>query len=472
MLTILGDEHRHCDGVTRRDFVKAGALAFGGLGLAQFTLPNLLRAEAAAGIRSSRKSVIIVHLDGGPPHQDMVDLKPNAPAEIRGAFAPIATKVVGLQVSELLPLFANVADRFAVIRSLVGSAGAHDAFQCQSGFSSKDLASIGGRPALGCVVGKLQGTTDDDAPAFVDLMQGRALVRNSARPGFLGPAYQPFRPDISALFQRELEAGMQNELARRGAHHATSLTLNDDLTLGRIDDRRQLLTSLDRLQRQVDSTGAMGAMDSFSQQAVGILTSGRFAQALDLEREPKRSLARYALDTPVERVGTSDDGAAVRKFLLARRLIEAGVRVVSLTLSDYDTHSGNFDRMRRLMPVLDRGLTTLVADLSERGMLDDVSILAWGEFGRSPKINKNAGRDHWPGVGMALLAGGGMRVGQVIGATDRTASHAIERPVHYQDVIATLYRNLGLDPGKTTVVDTSGRPQYLAGAGQVIGELT
>ncbi len=167
----------------------------------------------------------------------------------------------------------------------------------------------------------------------------------------------------------------------------------------------------------------------------------------------------------MERVGTSDDGSAVKKFLLARRLLEAGVRVVSLSLSDYDTHSGNFDRMRRLMPVLDCGLTAFVADLEERAMLQDVSIVAWGEFGRTPKVNKSAGRDHWPGVGMALLAGGGIQTGQVIGSTDRLAAIPTSRPVHYQDIIATLYQNLGISPTATTLLDPSGRPQHIVGKG-------
>lgn len=466
MLTI-----RTSPDISRRDFVRAGALCFGSLALAEFSLPNLLRAEAAAGIRSSRKAVIFVHLDGGPPHMDMIDPKPEAPAEIRGEFTSIGTKIAGLHVGELLPRLARSADKFAFIRSLVGSAGAHDAFQCQSGFAAKDVESIGGRPALGSVVARIHGSTADAAPSFVDLMQGRAFVRNSARPGFLGPAYSPFRPDISQLFTRELEPGMKNELARRGSEHATSLALNRELSLGRLDDRTQLLSGLDRFRRQVDSSGMMGAMDGFTQQAVGILTSGKFAKALDLNSEPAKGRARYQLDQPVERVGTSDDGGAVRKFLLARRLIEAGVRVVSLSLSDYDTHSGNFARLRSLLPVLDCGITALVADLEERGMLGDVSIVAWGEFGRTPKVNKSAGRDHWPGVGMALLAGGGMRAGQVIGSTDRLASIATSRPVHYQDVIATLYHNLGINPAATTLLDPSGRPQHVVDKGQVIGEL-
>lgn len=466
MLTI-----RDNPDLSRRDFVRAGAACFGGLTLVELSLPNLLRAEAAAGIRSSNKAVVFVHLDGGPPHMDMIDPKPDAPAEIRGEFGSIATKVPGLQIGELLPRLANSAKQFAFIRSLVGSAGAHDAFQCQSGFAAKDLESIGGRPALGCVVSKLRGTTDDQAPSFVDLMQGRAFVRNSARPGFLGPTYQPFRPDISHLFTRDLEPGMKNELARRGAGHATPLSLSQSLTLGRIDDRAQLLSGLDRFRRDADRSGNMGAVDSFTHQAVGILTSGKFARALDLEQELAKSAAHYTLGKPVDRVGTSDDGSAVKKFLLARRLLEVGVRVVSLSLSDYDTHSGNFDRLRRLMPVLDCGLTAFVSDLEERGMLGDVSIVAWGEFGRTPKVNKSAGRDHWPGVGMALLAGGGMKTGQIIGSTDRLASVPTSRPVHYQDVIATLYHNLGISPTATTLLDPAGRPQHVVEKGQPIGEL-
>jgi uncharacterized protein (DUF1501 family) len=302
-------------------------------------------------------------------------------------------------------------------------------------------------------------------------MQGRPFVRNSARPGFLGPAYAAFRPDISHLFTRELEEGMKKELAARGENHATSLSLNPDLSLHRLDDRRGLMRGLDRLKRDVDASGTMDAIDSFTQQAVSILTSGRFAQALDLSAEDPRVRERYQLDANVERVGTSDDGSAVQKFLLARRLIEAGVRCVTLTLSDYDTHRGNFDRLRRMLPVLDHGLTTLVADLAERGMLDDVAIVAWGEFGRTPKVNASAGRDHWPGVGMALMAGGGLQTGQVIGETDRYAFAATARPVHYQDVLATLYYHLGIDPAKTTLTDPSGRPQYLLDRGQPIREL-
>src|SRR5205807_5622920 len=227
---------------------------------------------AAAGIKSSTKAIINIHLDGGPPQMDMIDPKPDAPVEIRGEFRPIATKLPGLRVCELLPKVASIADKFGFIRSLVGSAGAHDAFQCQSGFAAKDLQSLGGRPALGSVVAKLRGSPRESAPPFVDLMQGRPLVRNSARPGFLGPTHNPFRPDISKMFARELEPGMKKELAARGADHAIRLTLADGLSAERLHERTELLASFDNSRRDLDASGGMEAMDRFTQQAANILT--------------------------------------------------------------------------------------------------------------------------------------------------------------------------------------------------------
>ena len=217
----------------------------------------------------------------------------------------------------------------------------------------------------------------------------------------------------------------------------------------------------------------MSAMDRFNQQAVGILTSGKFADSMDLEKEDPKMLARYTPRHKEEGArGTTADGYnASRKLLLARRLIEAGVRVVSVSFSDFDTHSSNFSRMRHLVPVVDHALATLVADLGERGMLDDVLIVAWGEFGRTPKVNAKGGRDHWPRVSPGLMAGGGIRAGQVIGSTDKIAAEPTERPVHYQDVMATMYQHLGLNPNVTTVNDTTGRPQYLCDTGRPIREL-
>jgi Protein of unknown function (DUF1501) len=468
MLNLTGPTVQHCDGLSRRHF-----LTIGSLGVAGLTLPELLRAEDTAGIKSSRKSIIFLHLDGGPPQLDLWDPKPLAPREIRGEFFPIRTAIPGFHIGELMPKTAVMAKELVFIRSLVGSVGRHDAFQCQSGYSPKDLASIGGRPAMGCVLNKLRGSTTQAAPTFVDLMQGRPLVRNSARPGFLGPSFAPFRPDISKMFQRELEAGMKKELANQGADHTTSLTLDESLTLKRLHSRTELLAGLDRIRRRVDATGMMSAMDRFTQQAVGILTSGRLADALDLGKEDPKVVARYTprIDKDAYRFTTAEGPESIRKFLLARRLIEAGVRCVSISISDFDTHSKNFPRMRTLLPMVDHGLHALVGDLRERGLWNDVTLVAWGEFGRTPVVNKAGGRDHWPRVGPALLTGGPLRGGHVLGTTDRTASAVTSRPVTYKDVFATLYHTLGINPLQTTIRDPRGRPQYLLDGGEVLREV-
>ena len=467
MLEFLGPRFSHCDRVTRRRFLTAG-----GLGICGFSLADVLRAEAEQGIGSSEKAIINIHLDGGPPQMDTIDLKPHAPIEVRGEFQPISTRLPGLQICELMPRLADMADRWAFIRSLVGADGRHDAFQCVSGFKTKELSSIGGRPAVGSVLTKLLARADDATPTFVDLMQGRPLVRDSARPGFLGPSFKPFRPDISRMFSRPLEKAMEKELARRGPNHAASLTLNAALDMRRLDDRGRLLSELDRIKRDLDESGMMDAMDRFQQQATSILTSGRFAEAMDLTKVSRAELQRYEMPKPsVKRPATADDYRSPRKLLLARRLVEAGVRCVTVSFSDFDTHSSNFSRMRHILPILDVGLQGLIRDLEDRRMLDDVTIVAWGEFGRTPKINQRSGRDHWPRVAPALIAGGGIRAGQVIGATDRMAGDVESRPVTYKDIIATLYHNLGIDPFQVTIQDPSGRPQYLLDDGQAIDEL-
>ncbi len=468
MLTFPTGKFHHCDGIARRSFLKAGALGIGGL-----TFADLLRAESKSGIGSSNKAIINIHLDGGPPQMDMIDPKPDAPSEYRGEFASLPTNIPGLHLTELMPRMAKAADKFVFIRSLQGSAGRHDAFQCQSGYNVKDLQSIGGRPAMGCVLSKLLATPKDDAPAFVDILQGRGQVRNSTRPGFLGPTYKAFRPDISKMFHRQLEPGMAGELARLGSDHSTQFGLVEGMTAGRFGDRMTLLKNIDGIRRNIDGSGQMTALDEFTQQAVSMLTSGKFAEAMDLEKEDPKMLARYTprVPDPDPKNFTMEGASAGRKLLLARRLVEAGVRCVSVSISDFDTHTNNFGRMRTIGPLVDHALTTLVEDLSERGMLDDVSIVAWGEFGRSPKVNSKGGRDHWPKVGMAIMAGGGMNTGQVIGSTDRIAAEATSRPVQYQDIIATLYHNLGIDARAITVEDTTGRPQYLVDSGSPIKEL-
>lgn len=468
MLNLAGRQYKLCDGLSRRTFMQIGAAGFGSL-----TLADLLRAEDAQGIGSSNKSIINIHLDGGPPQMDTIDMKPNAPVEIRGPFQSIATNMPGFRVCEYMPRIATIADRFTHIRSLVGADGQHNAFQCMSGFKADSLKSVGGRPAMGSLLTKIMPSSSADVPTFVDMMQGRPLVRNSARPGFLGPSFGPFRPDMSAMFKRPLEEAMKGELAALGENHTTEMRLNESLDVRRIHDRQAMLAVVDGLRRRLDANRDLAAMDRFHDQAVDILLSGRFADAMDLDREDKSIVERYLPPASAEpfRQGTNDEPRATLKLLLARRLVEAGVRCVSVSLSDFDTHSHNFPRMKQLLPIFDHGLWALMTDLEERGLIDDVSVVVWGEFGRTPKVNKEGGRDHWPAVSIAMLAGGGMRVGQVLGATDKHAASVLERPIHYQDVMATLYRNLGIDARKTTVIDPSGRPQYLLDRGEAIKEV-
>ena len=457
----------NCSGVSRRGFLCAGSAGIAGL-----NLPELLAAEATAGIGSSRKSIIVIHLDGGPPQMDLIDPKPDAPLDLRSPFAPIGTNVPGLQLTQLMPRCATIADQLVLLRALVGSDGKHHAFQCQSGYKESVLRSIGGRPVLGCVINHLFGSPDDEVPNFVDLMQGRPLVRNSARPGFLGPSVKPFRPDISDRWKRELEEGMKGELARLGDDHKTQLKLIEDLPVSRLDDRLQLLRNIDGFNRTLDQSGSMDAMDHFTRQAYRILTSGAFAAAMDIDREDASVIDHY---TPQGSFGgkpsyTSEGPDAALKFLLARRLVEAGVRVVSLSISDFDTHSENNQRMEHLGPLFDFGFHALVTDLQSRGMLDDVAVLAWGEFGRTPKVNNKGGRDHWPRLSMGMMAGGRMAGGAILGASDHVAGEVTDRPIAYADVIATLYHHLGVD-SQTVIHDRTGRPHVLMDHGEVIREL-
>jgi uncharacterized protein (DUF1501 family) len=457
----------NCTGISRRGFLCAGSSGIAGLNLS-----NLLATEAASGKGPSRKSIIVIHLDGGPPQMDLIDPKPQAPSELRSPFAPISTRVPGLQLTELMPKCAAIADRLVFLRSLVGAEGKHHAFQCQSGYKESVLQSIGGRPVLGCVVNHLFGSPEDDVPNFVDLMQGRPLVRNSARPGFLGPSLKPFRPDISDRWSRELEEGMKGELSRLGDGHKTELKLIKDLPVSRIDDRLALLQNLDQFNRSLDDSGEMAAMDQFTKQAYKVLTSGSFAEAMDIDREDARTVSHYTptMDLGGKQSSTSEGPDAALKLLLARRLVEAGVRVVSVSLSDFDTHSDNNQRMRHLGRLFDFGFHALVTDLESRGMLDDVTVLAWGEFGRTPKINDKGGRDHWPRLSMGMMAGGGMPGGVVLGETDKVAGEATDRPVDYADVITTLYHQLGINP-QSMIHDRSGRPHVLMDHGHVIPEL-
>ena len=434
MLSLLGGRStKFCDNLSRRNFLQIGGLALGGL-----SLPELLRAESTSGQKSRHKGIIMVFLPGGPPHQDMWDLKMDAPTEIRGPFSPIATNVPGIEIGELFPRMAQMSDKFSYIRSIVGAAGPHYAFQCLTGKTDRQQP-LGGWPAMGSYLSKLMGSGDPSVPAYVGLSpkMGHMPWADNGQSGFLGISHAPFKPH-----------GEGRE----------DMVLNG-ITTDRLSDRKAVLGALDRFRREVDASGMMEGLDSFTQQAFGILTSSKLAEALDLNKEDVKLRDRYGRGVNE----LKDDGGPrlLDNFLVARRLIEAGVRCVTLAFSRWDWHGNNFGQARTEMPMLDQALTALIEDLEQRGMLDDVPVVCWGEFGRTPKINTNAGRDHWPQVSCAVVAGGRMKTGQVIGQTNRLGEYPTERPVHFQEVHATLYKAMGIDIDTTTVRDLQGRPRYL-----------
>lgn len=475
MLNIAGPQSRTCDGISRRSCLRIGGLALGGL-----ALPQILQAESRTGSQSTSpsnrtaKGIIMVLLPGGPSHLDMYDLKPDAPAEIRGEFRPIATKVPGIDICELLPRLAGMTDKLTLIRSLVGARDDHNTHWCSTGWESHPpMASSpiipgyppGDWPSMGSVLSRQFGPRVLGVPSAVDLTpldpDARFILRTPpTQPGYLGAAHAGF--EVQAVDRRNI--------------------MLNGVSLDRLADRRTLLAGFDLFRRQVDRGQLLSdGIEEFHRQAFEVLTSPRLAEALDLSREDRRTRRRYGLDAsyPQEREGKT----LLDQFLLARRVIEAGARCVTLAFTrwpfgrmlsgdyNWDWHKDNFNEARGTLPLLDLGLSALIEDLEERGILDDVAVVAWGEFGRTPKINQNAGRDHWPSVAGALLAGGGLQCGQVLGSTTRWGEVPRTRPVHFRDVFATLYHRLGIDVATTQFTDLAGRPQYLVGDHRPLPEL-
>lgn len=435
MLSILGRGNQLCDGVSRREILRIGALGMGGL-----ALPGLLRAEKQSGIKQAHKSIIMIYMCGAPAHQDMYDMKMDAPSEIRGEYRPINTNVSGLQICEHMPRLAKIMDKCIPLRSMYGSPnGAHDSFICYTGRTTQNQPP-GGYPAIGATVSHLLGPTNPSVPPFVGLAPntGHPPYGSPGLPGFLGVGHAAFRPSGPA----------KKDMVLQG--------ISED----RLNNRKALFASIDSLKRDIDASGMMEGMDTINQQAFNILTSSKLADALDLSQESSETRKRYGKGDPKN----YGDGAPtnLEHFLMARRLVEAGARIVTLNFGRWDFHSDNFNGMKRThLPQFDQGLSALIEDLHTRGLADDVAVVAWGEFGRTPRINKDAGRDHWPQVGGGLLAGGGFKSGQVIGATDRMGATIADRPVHFSEVFASLYKHLGLDPHAITIPDFAGRPQYL-----------
>ncbi len=437
-ISATGGASRMCDGVQRREFLKLGGLAFGGLSLA-----GLLAARDAQGAASSArtKSVIMVFLAGGPSHIDMYDLKPQAPIEIRGEFNPIATNVPGVRVCEHMPRQATIADKWSVING-VKMIDTHSAWVVMTGFDEKMK-----RPVVGSVVSKVMGSSRNGVPTYVSLRG-----ENGADPGepfYLGAAHRPFTPGEGAL---------------------ESMGRQREVTVERFEDRKSLLTGLDRFRQQAErSADSLAGHSAYTAQALEMLASPRARQAFDLKQESQATRDKY---------GKAD------RLLLARRLAEAGVPMITLSLAgtvcppgDWDTHAGgdqrnetNFDALRKKLPVYDMAIHALITDIHERGLQDDVLVVACGEFGRTPKINKMGGRDHWAPAGSVLFSGGGLRMGQTIGDTGPHAAAATNHEYSAQSVLAVIYRHLGISPS-TKLPDFAGRPIYLLDDQRGIKEL-
>jgi hypothetical protein len=423
MLTLMGSGKKFCDGLSRRSFLQIGAFGAG------LTMADLLQAKEAQGpvAKSSFKSAIMIYLPGGPSHMDMYDLKPDAPKEFRGEFNPIKTNVPGCEICEHFPLQAKMWDKLAAIRSIV-SANEHSDTFVMTGYSDSQSRTQP-HPSFGSVVSRVRAS-NAEVPPFVSL---RGMTRGT-EPAYLGIAHRPFSPSGPAASNLKLPGGI--DMVRNG-------------------DRKGLLDSLDTARREVDATGTMQGMDSFKTRAFDMVASGIVRDALDLKKEEAKSRERYK---------------GVETFLTARRLVEAGVNCVTMSYGGWDTHGQNFVNLKRQLPNVDRGIANLVQDLHDRGMDKDVLVVMWGEFGRTPRINGNAGRDHWNQAMSAMVAGGGMKMGQMIGATNSRGEYPIDRRVSPSNVLATLYRAMGIDPA-TTFNSGSGRPMYVLDDRETIKEL-
>ncbi|MBI3821184.1 MAG: DUF1501 domain-containing protein [Planctomycetes bacterium] len=429
MLNLLGSAQKFCDGISRRSFLKIGAFGAG------LTLADMLRAKAMAtpvanAPRSptTTKSAIMIYLPGGPSHMDMYDLKPDAPMEYRGEFRPIQTNVPGVQISEHFPRQARMWDKLACVRSIV-SVDEHSDSLVMTGYSDQ-TNRVAHHPGFGSVVSRLRGNANADIPPFVGLY-GMTLGNE---PGYLGVAHRPFTP---------------------GSAGTANLNLPGGVDISRNHDRRQLLANFDSLRRDLDATGTMAGMDTFNQRAFDMVASGATRRALDLSNEDVRTRDRYrGLDV----------------FLTARRLVESGVGCVTLAYGGWDTHDRNFIQLRNQLPELDRGIANLVQDLHDRGMDRDTTVIVWGEFGRTPRVNGGAGRDHWAPVMSCMIAGGGMRMGQAIGASSARGEYPRDRRTTPSQILSTIYRAMGIDPAMT-FPNQSGRPMYILDDREPLNEL-
>jgi hypothetical protein len=457
----LGSIRRTCQefqgelAMDRRAFLKAGLLGTTGL-----SLPELLRLEARAEMKATtarKPSVIILWMRGGPSHLDMWDPKPNAPAEYRGEFGVSPTKVPGIQLCDLLPMCGKVMDKWSIVRSLYhGDAGHSTGDQiCFTGYPAGPNPDENAYPSCGSIVSRQIGDEDKDLPAYV--MIPRMVPGTNA--AYLGVAHKPFETNADP--------------ANSGPFKLPNFALPQGLTVERLGERRELLTSFDQIRRDVDRTGQMQALDRFNQKAWDILTSSAARNAFDLDKEPAAVRERYGFMPAFDPKAANRCGAPAwsQRVLLARRLVEAGVRLVTVDLRWWDTHVKGFESLRLgFLPRFDRAYSALIEDLDARGLLSSTLVIAWGEFGRTPRVNADAGRDHYPNVFSAALAGGPIVGGRVVGESDARGAFPKTNPKTPQDVLATMYRHLGVDT-EQQYLNASGRPIAVLPSGKPIDEL-
>jgi hypothetical protein len=427
------------DIIGRRGFLKVGALALGGL-----TLPDLLRARAAQGDKGTpKKSVILMWLAGGPSHIDMYDLKPLAPAEFRGEFKPIATNVPGIQIGEHLPRQAKLMDKFSIVRSACHTNAGHGmgAQWMLTGYQPTVEINDNLFPSTGSVVAKMKGSNEPGLPAYVNLPR----LLNLGKAAYLGASYNPFAPDADP---------------NQPSFQVRNLKLPGQIDAKRLGKRRELLGDLDKIRRDIDTKGDLEGLDTFYKDAFEMVTNTKAQKAFDVHKEDPKLRERY---------GRTDLGQCC---LLARRLVEAGVTFVTIQAGrGWDTHGNNFKELKdNLLPVYDQAFTGLVSDLSERGLSDDVLVMTMGEFGRTPRINPQAGRDHWPQAMSIIYAGGGLKMGQAIGTTNATGEAPATKPYTPGCVLSTMYHVLGIDH-KHAFYDAAQRPMPILSEGEPIPEL-
>ncbi|MSR32096.1 MAG: DUF1501 domain-containing protein [Gemmataceae bacterium] len=441
MFNLSFGKSKDCESTNRREFLRMGSL-----GLAGLTLPKLLQAEAASKAASKKvedRSVIFMWMQGGPSHIDSFDPKPNAPTDIRGEFGVTQTALPGVQICEHLPKLAANLDKFSIVRSgytYNGSHGVADAYML-TGFRFNPTVV---HPTYGAVMSRELGYRKG-MPPYVQLGTSIDQRFGGGLPGYAGSEHNPFIIDDDPS---------------RPNFNIDGVSLPSGLTASRFDRRGRMLQKLDNWQKRVETSGNdIGAMNSFYEKAFSMVTSPDAKKAFDINQEPEAMRERYGMN----RFGQS--------CLMARRMVEAGVRFVNVTMGGWDTHAGNFKTLKdRNFPIIDKGWSALLEDLQMRGMLENTLVIWCGDFGRTPKINSAAGRDHWAGSTIFCLGGGGFKTGAVIGKSDKHAEQPATQPIQIEDIAATLYTVLGIPLDKHYVAP-DGRPFRINATGKVVNEI-